>query len=161
MNKTSKILPLALLTVFGASLLSSCNDKIDGARFLVTKCIMDATSTDDKETEDDRTDDIFTIELSITISVNNTQDLEIEVLSSEFSFSTPPVTYKMTDVVGNTKTSIVAGASTDGSTRVSWVKLESDFGQGFTYSEAQSLRNGLKLTYKGTDLNLPMAIVYK
>ena len=161
MKKFLKLMLCVLLVSVSAFVMTGCNDKIDGARFLITKAMLKGEYTAGKDTAENKDDDVFNVTLSLTMTVNNTQNVEILVEKSHFAFTKTYETFYFYDGVIVSGTGVDSGEaspSPEGTTVVSWFKLEVNFGGGFTDAELEGFRSGLKLTYKGTNLNLPIAI---
>ena len=142
---------------------TGCNKKIDGARFIVTKSIIKAVSTDANDTSETKEDDLFTVSLAITMTVN-IGDPTVSIIVDEtlFKFSKSLVSYYMTDLTGNKKSTIECKGpeADDLKTVVTWVKLEVNVGADITYDNVRKIQSELKLEYKGTNLYLPTAVQY-
>ena len=161
MKKLVKLMMSVLLVTISALVMTGCNPKIDGARFLITKAIIKVDYTAGKDTKEDKSDDIFDVSLSLTMTVNNTQNIEILVEKDKFAFSENYETFYFYDgiiVSGTGVNSGIAAPSPEGSTVVSWFKFELTFGGGYTDAQLEQLRSSLTMSYKGTKLNLPLVI---
>ena len=152
---------LSSLVLLGATTLTSCAVTINNTAWNVTKSIINAKSMDGLSTSDDRDQHHYDLSLSITISIANTKPESYNVERDNFTLSSGPTSWYMTNLEGTKKESAEVKGSENGNTVVTWVKLEAEFAKGQTYQELQKFKKDLYIKYSGTTLNLPTVIQFK
>ncbi len=171
MKKRNGILLCAFAVLFVLSGLTGCGKKLaDGVRVRGFMADIDAVTTADAGTPEDRTDDTYSVTVTVTMqftvtAVNGSMEIEKSKWTTPYNSY---VSMRMTkEGVGGPRPHpgdadvVTVNGNEQGNSVLNWVYIEFDFGADKDYTFIQDLNKSFTLSYGKLKFTPPRSLHYK